>query len=126
MPVTRKFLLAALSVAGSIILALIGAIYLGLKDEAHDLRTDVQQIQTALQEASKSAGRFDAALSRAPDLEKTIRETHEAVMLAGTKLTDLSTHLDRIDTKVDQLQNDVRRIDSNLQRAPWILRPEQR
>lgn len=71
------------SALGAIFLAFLGLLYIiygGLKDDIKELKGSIKTLSDSYQEAVTSGIKVQDLITKAPMLEKTINETHDAVI----------------------------------------------
>jgi hypothetical protein len=111
-------IVAGLGGIATIIWVLVSLVYGGLKEEIKDTKISITTLSNSYSEAVTSGVKVQDLITRAPTLERTINETHDAVIrLQGSMdlLNPLETHDAIIELKpVPRQLNEIKKQLDNI------------
>jgi methyl-accepting chemotaxis protein len=114
-------------VVGGALAALIGLVYGNIHESIGRIESKVETVQQSLVAASKDSGSLQSILSEAPEIRKSIQETHDNVLRHDAKFETINAKLDNLTKASDGVQltlADMRtklsNIETTVQRIPGL------
>jgi archaellum component FlaC len=114
-------------VVGGALAALIGLVYGNIHESIGRIESKVETVQQSLVVASKDSGSLQSMLNEAPEIRKSIQETHDNVLkhdakfdAINTKLDGLTKTMDGIPASLNEIRIRLSNIESTIQRIPGL------